>query len=121
MTVGNHLERWDGFTYQIQHRLHNVPVVNLSDLDETDEHREFGFDIPYRDRRINNPSREHHGAGAGRHRGLTGGDSGNRSRVLVVPVTQRRLPVRERHRARHGHRRLACLSQGEDKRRGGLL
>lgn len=36
VTVWNHLKRWDGFTYQIQHRLHNVPVVNLSDLDETD-------------------------------------------------------------------------------------
>lgn len=93
------------FTYQIQHRFNNVPVAHLSNLDQSDENSKFHFDIPDWNRWIDNPSREHHWTWAGRHHCLTGG-SGDRSRVL--PVTWRWLSVRERHRARHCHRCLAC-------------
>lgn len=93
------------FTYQIQHRFDNVPVAHLSNLDQSDENSKFHFDIPDRNRWIDYPSREHHWTWAGRHHCLTGG-SGDRRRVL--PVTWRRLSVRERHRARHCHRCLAC-------------
>lgn len=93
------------FTYQIQHRFNNIPVANLSNLDQSDENSKFHFDIPDRNRWIDNPSREDHWTWAGHHHCLTGG-SGDCSRVL--PVTWRRLSVRERHRARHCHRSLAC-------------
>lgn len=48
------------FTYQIQHRFNNIPVANLSDLDQSDENGEFHFDIPDWNRWIDNPSREDH-------------------------------------------------------------
>lgn len=94
------------FTHQIQHRFHNITVANLSDLDQSDENSKFHFDIPDRNRWIDNPSREDHWTWAGHHHRLTGGGSGDCSRVL--PVTWRRLSVRERHRTRHCHRSLAC-------------
>lgn len=47
-------------TYQIQHRFHNIPVANLSNLDQSDENGEFHFDIPDWNRWIDNPSREDH-------------------------------------------------------------
>lgn len=98
------------FTYQIEHRFNNVPVANLSDLDQSDENSKFHLDIPDWHRWIDNPSREHHWSWSGHHHCLTG-DSGDCSRVL--PVTRRRLSVRERHRARHCHRSLACHFHGE--------
>lgn len=93
------------FTYQIQHRFDYVPVAHLSNLDQSDENSKFHFDIPDRNRWIDYPSREHHWTWAGRHHCLTGA-SGDRCRVL--PVTWRRLSVRERHRAWHCHRCLTC-------------
>lgn len=96
------------FTYQIQHRFNNIPVANLSSLDQSGKNGKFHLDIPDRNRWIHNPSREDHWTWSGHHHCLTG-RSGDCSRVL--PVTWRRLSVRERQRARHCHRSTACHFQ----------
>lgn len=99
-----HLVMWviaiKTFTYQIQHRFNYIPVANLSDLDQSNENSEFHLDIPDWNRWIDKTSRENHWTCAGHHHCLTG-ESGDCSRVL--PVTWRRLPVRE-----NCHRSLAC-------------
>lgn len=96
------------FAYQIQHRFNNIPVANLSSLDQSGKNGKFHLDIPDRNRWIHNPSREDHWTWSGHHHSLTG-RSGDCSRVL--PVTWRRLSVRERQRARHCHRSTACHFQ----------
>lgn len=52
--------------YQVEHRLHDVPVADLSDLYESNQHCEFHPDVADRHRRVNHPRGQHHRAGAGR-------------------------------------------------------
>lgn len=54
------------FPYQVEHRLHDVPVADLSDLYESNQHCEFHPDVADRHRRVNHPRGQHHRAGAGR-------------------------------------------------------
>lgn len=66
--VGGLGGRWRArlFPYQVEHRLHDVPVADLSDLYESNQHCEFHPDVADRHRRVNHPRGQHHGAGAGR-------------------------------------------------------
>lgn len=98
-------------TYQIQHRFYNIPVANLSHLDQAGKNREFHFDIPDWNRWIHNPRREDHWTRAARHRRLGGGSSGDCSSVL--PMTRSGLSVRESHIDRHRHRCLAWHFQAK--------
>lgn len=98
-------------TYQIQYRLYNIPVANLSHLDQAGKNCEFHFDIPYWNRWIHNPNREDHWTWAARHRRLGGGSSRGCSGVL--PMTRSGLSVRERHLDRHRHRSLAWHFQAK--------
>lgn len=50
-------------THQVQHRLHDVSVANLPDLDQAHQHSEFHLDIPDRDSGVDHPGREDHRAG----------------------------------------------------------
>lgn len=98
-------------TYQIQHRFYNIPVADLSHLDQAGKNREFHFDIPDWNRWIHNPRREDHWTRAARHHRLGGGSSGDCSSVL--PMTRSGLSVRESHIDRHRHRCLAWHFQGK--------
>lgn len=93
-------------TYQIQHRFDNIPLANLSHLDQAGKNREFRFDIPDWNRWIHNPDWEHHKTWTALHRCLSGGSSGGCSSRLLM--TRSGLSVRERHLDRHRHRSLAC-------------
>lgn len=98
--------------YQVQHRLHDVPVADLPDLDESDEDGEFHPDITDRHRRVNHPRGEHDGPGARRpqlphHRdaAATAAASAAAASSTAGPDgdESRGLRVRPRHRllARH--------------------
>lgn len=93
-------------TYQIQHRFYNIPVANLSHLDQAGKNREFHFDVPDWNRWIHNTSWEDQWTWTARHRCLSCGSSGDCSSVLLM--TRSGLSVRERHLDRHRHRSLAC-------------
>lgn len=93
-------------TYQIQHRFYNIPVANLSHLDQAGKNCEFHFDIPNWNRWIHNPNWEDHWTWNARHRGLSGGSSGACSGVQLMARSG--LSVRERHLDRHRHHSLAC-------------
>lgn len=56
------------FTHQIQHGLDDVPVADLADLDEADQHGELHADVADRNRGVDDASRQNHGARAGHHR-----------------------------------------------------
>lgn len=53
-----------GSPYQVEHRLHDVPVADLADLYESDQNGEFHTDVADRHRRVDHPRRQHHRAGA---------------------------------------------------------
>lgn len=125
--------------YQVQHRLHDVPVADLPDLDESDENGEFHPDIADRHRRVNHPRGQHYGPGARRsqlphHRDAaaatstssTAGPDGDESRGLrvrprhrlfarhllpAVTGTCRRLPTRP-GRAAHSPQSHSAGPQG---------
>lgn len=50
--------------YQVQHSLHDVPVADLADLYESDQHCEFHPDVADRHRRVDHTRGQHHRAGA---------------------------------------------------------
>lgn len=93
--------------YQVQHRLHDVPVADLPNLDESDEDGEFHPDIADRHRRVNHPRGEHHGPGARRpqlpHHRDTAAAAASASTAGPDGDESRGLRVRPRHRllARH--------------------
>lgn len=50
--------------YQVQHGLHDVPVADLPDLNESDQHGKFHADVADGHGRINHPGGQHDRAGA---------------------------------------------------------
>ena len=77
-------------THQVQHRLHDVPVANLPDLDQAHQHGEFHLDIPDRDGGVDHPGREDHRAGW-RHHPFPGGAGASARGDLLLLLRRRRL------------------------------
>lgn len=98
--------------YQVQHRLHDVPVADLADLDESDEDGEFHPDVADRHRRVNHPRGEHHGAGARRPQLPHHGDAASAAASAAGPDGDESRGLRLRPRRRLLARHLAPAVTG---------
>lgn len=96
-------------THQVQHRLHDVPVANLPDLNQAHQHGEFHLDIPYRNSGVDHPGRENHRAGCRHHPFPGGAGASARGDLLLLLLLVRLL--------RGGARRSKGLSVRVRERR----
>ncbi|MEQ2254236.1 hypothetical protein ILYODFUR_001650 [Ilyodon furcidens] len=95
--------------HQVQHRLHDVPVANLPDLDQAHQHSEFHLDIPNRNRGVDHPGRENHRAGRRHH--LIPGGAGASARGDLLLLRRRLSGGARRRRRKRGMQVLLCVRE----------